>query len=84
MPIISQAGHGHPDLAILKPNPLLLKQFHFSCGRVQQRWAQIFLKRLSTCLSQPLLSGMGPCVPVIQLYLAQDILPVVFFSYFLK
>lgn len=71
MPITSQEGLGHPDLAVLKPNPLLFKQFHFSCGKVQQRWAQILLKkRLFTCYSQPPLSGRGPCVPVIQLHLA--------------
>lgn len=71
MPITSQVGPGHPDLAILKPNPLLFQQFHFSYGRVQQRWAQSLLKKIvhlpltapslrngSTCASHPASLGL--------------------------
>lgn len=70
-----------PDLAILKPNPLLFKQFHFTCGKVQQRWAQILLKKIahlpftapslrkgSMCASHPASLGL-------------DIGPAMFFSF---
>lgn len=44
LPTTTQAAPEHMAPAALEPKPLLFKQFDFSCGSREQRWAQLLLK----------------------------------------